>query len=155
MKSIRNKILPMFLTGALISVIGSCGIKIETSETLYESAIVREKKYIPSSTTINCYPEMDGGGINCGLDTDPEEYCVKIESEGLKIKSEGRCGLFEICGEEGNEKSLYEKLQEGQNIDVFYKNVYRSKYEDIYGDGTKDLVSRILLGCEFVDAKEK
>ncbi len=154
---IKNKAMPYALAmGIGASLLTGCKeIKTELSDILHEDATVSDVVYIPSrhgsGSGIGPTFDMTGdGGIGVAVtNVDvhiPEKYAVVFKCQH---------GKFIVEGTDKPHKSLWEKLSEGQEVDVSYREVYKSVYDDVDGDGEKDLVSRALIKYDFLDAKPK
>ncbi len=62
---------------------------------------------------------------------------------------------FAIQGSTEEYKKLWEKMDPGMNVVIIYKEVYRSIYRDIDGDGKRDLVTKELVDYDFIDANPR
>ncbi|MCX6711266.1 MAG: hypothetical protein NTZ02_04230 [Candidatus Woesearchaeota archaeon] len=163
---LKRKILPCFLAGALAlgTVAGCKDIHTEISNVLHEDATVVMKTYTPERFETEVVLRAIGGPTGVGMDYNGnvgmgvrnmqqmntiwirEEYAVVFQCQDR---------TFEVKGSERKNKNLYDKLQEGQDVDVTYKEAYRVTYDDIDGDGKKDLVQRVLIDFYFLDANPK
>jgi len=133
---------------ALGTLTGCKEVKTETSKVLHENATVIARIYAPSRHDTEIGLRAIGGkgagsigvdfGGNIGIDiggrlqisssTVPEKY-------GAVFKCQH--GTFTSQGSDKKHKSLYEKLQEGQEVDVTYQEIYRTTYKDIDNDGKR------------------
>jgi len=152
----RNKY--SFLTSLLLSssfVLGCSGreTRREVSDILHEDAIVVDVVYTPSrhGSGAGLGPTIDFDG-NIGISFSsvsvniPEKYAVVFKCEH---------GKFISAGTDARHKELWERLQEGQDVDVTYREIFESTYEDIDKDGKKDLIKRKLIAYDFLDAQLK
>ena len=165
--TIKQTLGAIILAGT-IGLTGCKEVKTESSNVLHEDAIVITKIYTPSRhdtdielKAMNLVGEgagsisMDydgdlGIGIEDGLQISfsevPEKYGVVFKCQH---------GTFTSQGSDERHKELYRKLQNNQEVDVTYKEIYRTTYDDIDGDGKRDLVEKVLTGFDFLDANPK
>ncbi|HIG94074.1 MAG: hypothetical protein QT05_C0030G0012 [archaeon GW2011_AR13] len=166
---IKQTLGTIILAGTIgIGLTGCKEVKKEISNVLHEDAIVITKIYTPSRhdtdielKAMNLVGEgagsisMDydgdlGIGIEDGLQISfsevPEKYGVVFKCQH---------GTFTSQGSDERHKELYRKLQNNQEVDVTYKEIYRTTYDDIDGDGKRDLVEKVLTGFDFLDANPK
>ena len=147
--------------GLLAITLAGCGdgteIKEEESPILYEDATVADVVYSPprhgEDSGVNPTVHMDGeGNLKVGL----SPFHVKVDLPPV-YAIVFRCahGKFISQGADQRHKSLWEKLKEGEEVTVSYKELYKSTYRDIDDDGKKDLVERKLSGYDFLDAQPK
>jgi|SRR3989344_2786030 len=141
------------IVGLSLKLLG-CGPAPETrteySNTLYESAIVSDAVYIPSrhGSGSGIGPTMDFDG-NIGISVTsvsvdiPEKYAIVFKCKHGKFISEG---------EDQRHKDLWKKLSEGDSVKVSYREIFSSYYEDKNNDDKLDLISRSLIGYDFLDA---
>jgi len=161
---IKEKTLPYILAGALalVTLVGCKEIKTETSGVLHEDATVVNKIYTPSVHQAELNPTIskvgssfgmsgDGVGMSFGGMTITESTVPEKYGAVFKCKH----GTFISQGSDKRHKNLYNKLQEGQEVDVTYKESYRATYDDIDDDGKKDLIERVLIKFDFLDANPK
>lgn len=155
----KKKTLLTLLLAGTVGLLG-CG-KREYSERMHGDGIVKSMTYTPkhshTSTNQVIIPLGDGplglsmgGGVGImGTTTDdtettPESYEVVIECENKTFKEIGSVA-----------EKVYDKLKEGQKVDVSYKEVYGAFYKDTNNDGEKELVKRKLVNYKFLDANPK
>ncbi len=150
---IKNKAIPYALAiGIGASLFTGCKeTKTELSDILHEDAIVSDVVYSPSRHGSDVSPTIDitgDGGIGIAIvDVDiPEKYAIVFKCEH---------GKFIVEGTDIEHKALWERLEEGQKVDVTYKEIYKSVYDDVDGDGENDLVSKTLIKYDFLDAQPK
>lgn len=149
--SLRKKLLPTLVLGLGTSLLIGCEeTKIEYSKILHEEAVVSDVVYTPSR-----HGSGSGIGPTMGFDGNigiaithvdvniPEKYAVIFKCQH---------GKFIIQGTSQRYKNLWEKLERDQNVIVEYREVYKSVYDDIDGDGVKDLIKRELIKYDFLDA---
>jgi hypothetical protein len=120
---------------------------IEHSKTLHEDAKVVQTVYEPSRHSTDVSPtfhlDSDGDphvGFAVTSISVPETYAVVFQCQH---------GKFIVEGEDQRHKELWQKLSEGQKVDVTYQEEYRVVY-----DGT-NVVSRDLFKYHFMDAVPK
>ena len=153
---LRDKSAPYILaTGLTASLLAGCEeTKTEYSPILHEDAVVSDVVYTPSrhGSGSGIGPTIDfDGNIGIGF-TDvtvniPKKYAVVFECQHGKFISEGT---------DQRHKDLWGRLKENMEVDVTYKERFRSVYDtDKDGDGQKDLISRALVGYDFLDAQPK
>ena len=143
--------------GLLAITLAGCGdgteIKEEESPILYEDATVADVVYSPprhgEDSGTNMTVDFDG---NIGI----SPYHVTVDLPPV-YAIVFRCahGKFISQGTGQRHKSLWERLKEGEEVTVSYKELYKSTYRDIDDDGKKDLVERKLSGYDFLDAQPK
>lgn len=73
----------------------------------------------------------------------PEKYAVVYKCKHGKFISEGT---------DQRHKDLWERFTEGDSVNVSYREVFQSYYEDKDDDDDLDLVSRTLVDYDFLDA---
>jgi hypothetical protein len=151
-----NKTLLTLLLAGTIGLFG-CG-KREYSEVMHEEGIVTNRTYAPKHEEEDLSPVIiplgdSGLGLSAGgsvgihgsvtIDSQevPDKYDVTIKCKDKTFEERG--SVAEI---------LYDKLKEGQKVDVTYKEVYRAFYKDTNNDGKKELVKRKLINYKFLDA---
>ena len=143
--------------GLLPLLLASCGSGIETktelSDVLTEDAIVSEIVYMPSrhGSGSGIGPTMDFDG-NIGFAFSsvsvsiPEKYAVVFKCQHGKFISEGT---------DQRHKDLWQRLSEGHEVVVTYKEIFKSTYQDTDGDGKKEVIKRELVAYDFLDAQPK
>lgn len=158
-----KKTLKTLLIIGMVGITVACSeMKKEYSDVKHEDGIVTEWKYTPEHSDMNTSPTMVKVGDNLGIGTRgigmnaggmtfspgyfSDEYRVTIESKDKTYFEHGDKEIY---------KNLYNKLEKGQKVDVSYKEVYNAFYKDINKDGKKELVKKIKIGKEFVDANPK
>lgn len=138
--------------------------RTETSDILHEDAAVLSRIYTPSRhdsgldmTAVNLSDNIGvgfgggvgiriGGGLQISSTIIPERYGAVFQCQH---------GTFTSEGSDNRHRDLYNKLHEGQKVDVTYKEIYTATYKDVNGDGKEDLVSRVLVNLDFLDANPK
>ena len=142
----------------MILMIGCRDVRREFSDTLHEDAIVVETVHTPSRhqtglgfTAIKTGPfGMDfggdfglriGGGMQISSTTIQEKFAVVFKCQH---------GKFII-----HRKDVYEKLKDhtGETVVVAYREIYRTTY--VMKDDKKEVVGRILMDYDFLDATLK
>ena len=142
--------------GLIPLLLASCNrieTKTELSDVLNENAIVAETVYSPSrhGSGSGIGPTMDfDGNIGIGISSVsvniPEKYAVVFKCQHGKFISEGT---------DQRHKDLWQRLIEGQEVTVTYKEIFESTYQDTDGDGKKEVTNRKLIGYDFLDAQPK
>ena len=154
MKNATRLINYLLALGLGISTIGCREIKKEYSDVLHEDGKVADVVYTPSrhgsgvSPQINDLLSDDGPtfGIQVTNIDIPEVYAVVFKCQHGKFIIEGTTKRY---------RDLWEKLSEDQEVDITFRELYKSVYEDIDKDGQRDLVSRTLIKYDFIDAQPK
>lgn len=139
---------------SLATLVGCKEVRHTASDILHEDARVAETVYTPSrhGSGSGVGPTFDpvSGNVGVGITSVsvriPEKYAVVFQCDHGKFISEGT---------DQRHKALWEKLSEGQAVDVTYREQYREEWDDIDRDGEKDLVSRTLIDYDFLDAQPK
>lgn|GEM_PF-1222149 len=155
-------------TGLFALLVGCKDVQLEASAILHEDATVIAKIYTPSRheselgmKAMNLAGEgfgsisMDyGGNIGMGIGNGLQISEVDVPE---KYGAVFRCqhGEFTSEGSDERHKTLYNKLKEGENVDVTYNEIYRATYDDVNKDGKKELTERVLVGYDFLDAQPK
>ena len=148
---------------------GACkDVRTEKSAVLHEDAVVAARIYTPSThdTQIGFkafnmvgsgagslsmdYDGNMGVGIGNGLQissvTVPENYGVLFQCQH---------GNFTSQGPDARHQILYQQLHDGQKVDVLYQEIYQATYDDTNDDGKKELLERVLVDFDFLDAQPK
>lgn len=127
--------------------------RTEYSKVLHEDAKVVDVVYTPSRHGGGIGPSFgmtSGGDAAVGLAVTsvniPEKYAVVFKCQH---------GKFIVEGEDKEHKNLWGRLQEGQEVDVTYKEIYEATYMDANKDGKKEYIERKLIKYDFLDAKPK
>lgn len=154
-ETLKRKITPFALSIGLASgIIGCKETRTELSDVLHEDAVVLETVYTPSQHGSNISPTYtfgeSGGNVGFAMTSVhlPEKYAVVFKCRDHGVK-------FIVQGTSKEYRSLWDKLEEGQIVDVFYRHVYESVYDDVENDGKKDLISKKLVKYDFLDANPK
>ena len=149
--SIKNKLQRSAIAGLAALAVGGCGpdIKNDSSTILHEKGVVVDVVYSPSKHGSGAGPTIDFNG-NIGIAftsvTVPERYAVVFKCEhGEKFIVQGKTQEY---------KDLWQRFVEGDSVDISYKELYRSTYEDTNDDGEKELVKRELIDYDFLDAQK-
>jgi hypothetical protein len=151
----QSKLLPAGLAfGLAASAFTGCiDRRIEYSDVLKENAVVSDTVYTPShhgsSVDVGITTDFDG---NAGLSFTPTSVSIP-EKYGVVFRCQH--GKFVVQGAGERYRELWEGFEEGQEVEVTYKEVYRSVYDDADGDGVKELVERELIKYDFLGAKLK
>jgi len=144
MKTIIKKILGV---GALGLALAGCSeyTKNEQSEILYEKGKVITTLYNKEHTSTDIAPGMTSGGdiaISVNSTTFPETWGVVFRCEhGNK---------FPIIGKENKYKKLWEKFDDGDSVNIAYKENYKVKYER----KTDKVIAKELTDYDFIDAEK-
>lgn len=145
-----------------ILFIGCQDVRIESSETLREKAVIVTLIHSPSEHHTNITPTAFKTGVlgtdfngNTGLHigsgmqitstTIPEKFGVAFQCQH---------GTFTIEGNDSKHRVLYNKLirNVGDTVNILYKEEYRVVYEeDEYGK--KLPISKELYNLDFIDAQ--
>ncbi len=165
-----NDILINYVSSVgLIIFLNGCNLpytKMENSKVLHEPAVVSETVRSPSrhDTEIELKAlnmsgrgfgsiGMDyggnmgigiGGGLQISSSKVPEKYGVVFKCQHGKFISEGS---------DNRHKDLWSRLSEGDSVDVNYMEIYQTTYQDSNKDGTDDIIKRVLIGYDFLDAR--
>lgn len=121
--------------------------RTETSALLHEEALVTKRVKTPAKHDIDIVPTIDfEGNIGIGIDVDdiPEKYAVIFKCQH---------GEFIIQGSENRYQSLYDRLNEGDEVDVLYREVYKAVYDRSKAE--KELIEKRLVKYDFIDAEKK
>lgn len=152
----RTPHLAVVLALAALGELGCQTTRTEFSDTLHEDATIVETVFTPAkhdiglgmkafegpwgeSRDLSGNPGVDiGSGLMISSSTVPEEYAVVFRC---------RHGKFII-----RRKEIYERFHglDGQTVDVTFREVYRTTYDD--QDGQKKVVSRVLTKYDFLNA---
>jgi len=148
--------LPLLLGGCdkIENVLSKIPIThIEYSNVLQEDAEVVDVVYSPSRHGSGAGPsfgmDMDGNptmGLAVTSVSIPEKYAVVFKCQH---------GKFIVEGTDNEHKDLWERMVEGQDVDVTYKEIYEATYKDLNNDGKRDLVERKLVKYDFLNAQPK
>lgn len=120
---------------------GCIEVKRESSEILYEKATVADLVYTPSSHGSGISPTID-----MNLDLGISFTSVDVE-ERYAIVFQCQHGKFIIQNDQKQAKELWNRLKQGQEVTVSYKEEFETTYDD--GKPT----ARKLLKYDFLDAK--
>ncbi len=122
--------------------------RTETSALLHEDALVTKRVYTSASHDVTFMPTLDFEG-NVGLDVNfdelPETYAVIFKCQH-NVE-------FIIQGSENRYKTLYERLHEGDEVDVMYREVYKVVYDRSKAE--KEFIEKRLVKYDFIDAEKK
>ena len=144
-----KKLLNYIYAGSLL--LAGCDrtteVTTELSDLLNENSIVVEHKYTPAYTllvpTINFDLEGDVT-IGTKIESIPDNYKVSF--------SKGEDHIFVQEGSNAKYKDLYERLNEGDKVKVYFRKVYRATYDLTKAE--KQLSKKELKDYEFIDAKK-
>lgn len=154
-KNLRNRIFPYLILTSLGSILltGCEQTKTELSDILHEDAIVSDVVYSPSNHGSGVGPTFNigaedtpGVGLAVTSVSIPEKYAVVFKCKH---------GKFIVEGTDNEHKKLWERLEQGQEVDVTYREFYRCTYDDIDKDGKKELINKELIDYDFLDAQPK
>jgi hypothetical protein len=127
--------------------------RTEYSDVLHEDAKVVDVAYTPSRHGSGAGPSFgmtSGGDVAMGLSVTsvsiPKKYAVVFKCQH---------GKFIVEGEDEEHKKLWERLQEGEDVDVTYREIYETTYQDYDKDGKKEFIERKLIDYDFLDAQPK
>ena len=143
--------LPLLLAVALAitSLTGCKERRVEYSSPLVTTRIVTSKKhrgeyYLNPVDNVNPMKDIDPL-----FDYKKDRWLTKTKESFYVTIDTPQC-RFRV-----KDRNLYDRVVEGQEVNVFYKNVYSATYDDVDGDGRKDLVSRTLVDYSFLQADPK
>jgi len=153
--SLRRSLYQAFSFGLVSLAMAGCEpvqiTKTEYSELMHEKGRVvdtmHSNGYHDSKTNIS--PTMDFDG-NIGMAITEVKIDVP-ETWGVVFRCE-HDNKFPIQGSKAKYKVLWEKLDPGMEVIIDYKEEYRNIYEDIDGDGVRDLIESKLVDYDFIDA---
>jgi hypothetical protein len=159
-----TKILRPIIALGLLAIAGCKEVVREESQILHEDAMVVERIYSPSrhNTSVGLTAVKVGGGF--GMDYRGNMGC-RI-GNGLQISSSTvpekygvmfKCqhGSFTSQGSDVRHKNLYQRLKTGELVDVTYKEIYRTTYEDVKGTKKHEVIERVLVDFDFLDAQPR
>ena len=144
MTNLINKILGI---GALGLALAGCSeyTKKEQSEILYEKGKVITTLYSKEHNSSDV-----GVGITTGGDLTVTSTSVNIpETWGVVCRCEHK-NKFPIQGSDEKYKELWEKLDEGDSVNIAYKENYKVKYER----KTDKVIAKELTDYDFIDAEK-
>lgn len=125
-----------------VSLMVCCATRREYSGELTEKAKVVDLVYTPSRHGTGLGPTFDltgEGGIGVAITSVvvPEIYAVVFECQH---------GKFIIQSDQKKAKELWNRLKEGQEVTVRYREVYDTSYYN------KEVVEKKLVKYDFIDA---
>ena len=151
--SLGNYLRTMVLGASVL--LASCSKReerTELSDILHEDAAVSETVYCPSRHGSDVAPTMTstGNGVSIGatvvtIDI-PEKYAVVFKC---------KYGKFIIEGTDQRHRDLWQRFTQGQEVDVTYREVFKSIYDDTKGTGKVELIEKKLVKYDFLDAVSK
>lgn len=121
--------------------------RTETSALLHEDALVTKRVHTPAKHDVSIVPSIDfEGNVGISIDVDdiPEKYAVIFKCPH---------GEFIIQGSGNRYQSLYDRLNENDEVDVMYREVYKAVYDRSKAE--KELIERRLVKYDFIDAEKK
>jgi hypothetical protein len=159
----------LMLSFAMFYIPGCDEVKTEQSEVLHEEAEVANLIFTPSRHDIHIEEKSSfdtGIGVSDKASIGATDiYGRKGVAVGDKVISSTdvperygvlfRCqhGTFVSEGPDVRHKTMWQTLKQGQKVDVLYKEIYRCTYSDQDKDGKKELVKRVLVDLDFLDAR--
>lgn len=156
-----KKLILVLLMVCMMPFAGCKKIVKEESGILHEDAIVLARIYTPSKHETNLEMTMMKSGM-LGIGYSGEmgirvgngmQITESIVPEIYGILFQCQHGTFTSQGSDIRHKNLYDRLKEGQKVDITYKEIYKDTYDDTNDDGKKELISRVLVDMDFIDAK--
>ena len=145
LKSLAKLAMIPILAGSL--ALNGCSdyTKNEQSEVLHEKGKVVTTLYSKEHNSSDV-----GVGITTGGDLAITSTSVNIpETWGVVFRCEHK-NKFPIHGSDEKYKKLWEKLDEGDSVNIAYKENYLVKYERKTGK----VISKELIDYDFIDAKK-
>lgn len=141
-----GKNLRIGISGLVLTVLSlGCNlpiIKYEYSEPIVKEGVVSESEYKKAYTTIG--PKFDfDEGVKIGLIKVPEEYKVTLDVGEVS---------FLFSGRSDEVKGLYNNFTQDEHIQVSYREIFKLTYEDLDGDGKRELKSKELTEYDFIRA---
>lgn len=141
----KTLITALALAGSLIFSGCKEQTKYENSEILYEKGKVITTLYSKKHSDSDVGVGITTGGnlaVTSTSITIPERWGVVFRCEhGNK---------FPILGEDEKYKVLWEKLDEGDSVDIAYKEIYKV----VYDRKTKQVINKELMDYDFIDAEK-
>ncbi len=132
----------------------------EHSDVLHEDAKVVKKSYTPKNLRPKVSTKVGGSGsIGIGGDGAPGISVggivlgSELVSEKYEVVFKGQHRTLTVKGSNKKNKDLYERLKEGQEVNLFYREVYQLKYTK--ENGQKKILEKKVEGYEFIDAQPK
>ncbi len=141
----KTLITALAISGSLIFSGCKEQTKYENSEILYEKGKVITTLYSKKHSDSNVGVGMTTGGnlaVTSTSITIPERWRVVFRCEHKN--------KFPIMGEDEKYKRLWEKLDEGDSVDIAYKEIYKIKYDR----KTKQVINKELIDYDFIDAEK-
>lgn len=137
---LRNKSAPYILSvGLASSLLTACKqVKTEISDVLHEDAKVVGMEH--KNSWMQPMPIHAGKIRTIYFIHHPERNIISFDG---KVD-------FEI-----NNKEVFSRFKQGDSASVSYRQSYRLTFDDIDGDGKKDLVNKVLVDYDFLDAQPK
>ena len=137
--------------------------RTEASEILHEDANVVARIHTPSTHTPSLSPSVMKLDDNFGIGMDGDmgmsmgDMVVSSSEVPERYGVVFRCqhGSFTSEGSDTRHKDLYDRLHEGEEVDVTYKELYRATLRKVNPDGKRVVVKRVLTGYDFLDAQPK
>jgi len=137
----RRILKNLILIGSATCTIFGCKEKrTEVSNLLHEDAVVTSSEYIPGEDNLVVGVALNNPALGIAMSS-KEQYRVAFKGENLD---------FTV-----NSSYLYAFLDVGSVVDVSYKEIYKCTYDDLDGDGKKDLVKKVLKKQEILEIKLK
>lgn len=144
---IKKSLASIAMIGVLI-LAGCKKVVYEHSSAQTISGIVVKKLYEEAyylNPSDNLNPMRD---IDPLFDLKKSRYATKIPEQHI-VFYDTAIGEFRI-----NNKELFERVEPKSPVEMTYREVFRSTYDDTDGDGKKDdLVEKVSLGYQILDVK--
>lgn len=143
----KSKLYLLATTTAFI-VMGCKETKFEYSQPIQVVGTIAEKEHVKESylnpiDDINPLKEIDPF-----FDFRKGRFLTKQDEE-FNVYIKTKIMLFRV-----NNKNLFDK-EIGSSVNITYREMYRNTYDDIDGDGKKDLVKAVLTGFDVLDVNPK
>jgi len=149
-----NKLLRNLVLLGTIPFISGCEQRIQTRLEL--SDLMQENGQVVDTLYNQGYHDSK---INLGITSNGEMSLTPTtvnvpETWGVVFRC-GHGNKFAIQGSEDKHKILWEKLDPNTNVIIDYKEVRKNTYEDINGDGIRDLTNSVVVDYDFIDANPR
>jgi hypothetical protein len=143
---IARKAMPYVLAAGILTIAGCKEYRTELSDVMHDEAVVT-KQYVPdddqTGTGLALGVAMDNIPVGVALGSSmssPAKYIVHLHGKKVSFQFDS--------------KSMYDSVNERENVRVNYREVYRNAFEDLNKDGNKELVGRMLVDYKFVNAEK-
>ena len=144
----KKTLVTLFLAGT-IGLLGCMQVKTEYSESVNSIGTIIEKKYVEEqylNPIDNINPMKD---LDPAFDLKKGRIATK-QNEKFNVSIATEVGIFTL-----NNKDFFNKVEVNSFVEVSYREKFRSAYKDIDKDGKKDLVEKISVGYDLLDAQPR